>query len=107
MLQGVLAAQRRVLGRAHPDTLATAESLESVRSQMRAKQPTKKGGKTAASKERAAAAPLSPMAVAEAEARAGAAEAELLAMLELEAVGVDGESKGKAKHKAKGKASKR
>jgi hypothetical protein len=41
-------------------------------------------------KERAAAAPLSPTALAEAEARAGAAAAELLAMLELEEAGVDG-----------------
>ena len=109
MLQSMLAAQRRVLGSAHPDTLATAESLESVRSRMRAKQPTKKGAKAAARKERVAAAPLSPTALAEAEARAAAAEAELLAMLELEEAGVDGESKstGKAKNKAKGKASKR
>ena len=100
MLQGALAARRRVLGSAHPDTLAAAESLESLRSQMRAKQPTKKGAKAVARKALAAAAPLSPTALAEAEARAGAAEAELLAMLELEEAGVDGESKGKAKGKA-------
>jgi hypothetical protein len=74
---------------------------------MRAKQPTKKGSKAAALKERAAAAPLSPMALAEAEARAWAAEAELLAMLELEEAGVDGELKGESKGKAKGKAGKR
>ena len=101
----MLAARRRVLGSAHPDTLATAESLESVRSEMRAEQPTKKGAKAAAHEERAAVAPLSPTALAEAEARAGAAEAELLTMLELEeAGGVDGESKGKAQGKAQGKA---
>jgi tetratricopeptide (TPR) repeat protein len=107
MLQAVLAAFRRVLGSAHPNTLATAESLESLRSRMRAKQPTKRGDKAAARKERAAASPLSPTALAEAEARAGLAEAELLAMLELEEARVDGESRGKAKGKAKGKASKR
>jgi hypothetical protein len=65
-----------VLESALPDTLATAECLESVQSEMRAKQPTKKGVKAAARKERAAAAPLSPTALAEVEARA--AEAELL-----------------------------
>jgi hypothetical protein len=70
---------------------------------MRVTQPTKKGAKAAARKERTAAAPLSPTALAEAEARARAAAAELLAMLELEEAGVDGASKGKAK----GKASKR
>ena len=107
MPQAALAARRRVLGSAHPGTLATAESLEVVRSAMRAKQPTKKGAKAVAHKERAAAAPLSPTALAEAEARAGAAEAELLAMLEVEEAGVDGESKCKAKGKAKGKGSKR
>jgi hypothetical protein len=107
MLLLVLAARRRVLGSAHPDTLAIAEFLEVVRSAMRATQPTKKGAKAAARKERAAAAPLSPTALAEAEARAGAAEAELLAMLELEEAGVEGESKGTAKGKAKGKSSKR
>jgi hypothetical protein len=87
MLHAALATQRRVLGSAHPDTLATAEKLESVRSQMRANQPSKKGVNAAARKERAAAAPLSPTALAEAEARAAAAEAELLAMLELEEAG--------------------
>ena len=97
-----------MLGSAHPDALFTAECLESVRFEMRAKQPIKKGAKAAARKEHAAAAsPVSPMASAEAEARAAAAEAELLAMLELEEAGADGESKGKAKSKAKGKASKR
>ena len=106
MLQAALAAQRRVLGSAHPDTLATVESLEFVRSRMRAKQPTKKGAKAAVRKERAAAAPLSPMALAEAEARAAEAEAELLAMLELEVAGPAGASSS-AKGKAKGKASKR
>jgi len=74
-----------------------------VRSEMRAKQPTKKGAKAAARKERTAATPLSPTALAEAEVRAGAAEAELLAMLELEEAGVEGKAKGKAK----GTASKR
>ena len=107
MLQAAFAAQRRVLGNAHPNTLATARWLESVRSEMRVKKPTKKGAKAAARKELTAAPPLSPTALAEAEARAGAAEAELLAMLELEEVGVDAESKGNAKGKAKGKASKR
>ena len=107
MLQAALAARRRVLGNAHPDTLASAEDLESARSAMRATQPTKKGAKAAAHKERAAAAPLSPTALAEAEARAAAAAAELLAMLELEEAGADGRSKGKTKGKAKGKASKR
>ncbi len=74
---------------------------------MRAKPPTKKGVKAGARKERAAAAPLSPTALA--EARAAAAEAELLAMLELEEAGVvvDGKSTGKAKGKAKCKASRR
>ena len=108
MLHAALAACRRVLGSAHPDTLATAESLEVVRSEMRAKQPTKKGAKAAARKERTAAAPLSPTALAEAEARAGAAEAELLAMLELEEAGSGGAlASSSAKGKAKGKASKR
>ena len=110
MLQAALAARRRVLGSAHPNTLATAKSLESVRSKMRAKQPAKKGVKAAARKERAVAAPLSPTALAEAEARAGAAEAELLAMLELEEAGADdawgsGRQNDKAKGKPKGKGS--
>jgi hypothetical protein len=87
MLQAALAAQRRVLGSAHPDTLATARYLESVQWHMRAKHPTKKGVKAAARKERAAASPLSPTALAEAEAMVAATEAELLAMLELEEVG--------------------
>jgi uncharacterized protein (DUF2267 family) len=103
MLQAVLVARRRVLGSAHPDTLATAQRVESVRSEMHATQPTKKGVKAAARKERAAAPPLSPTALAEAGARAAAAEAELLAMLELEEAGADGGPKGKAK----GKVSKR
>jgi hypothetical protein len=76
ILQAALVARRRVLGSAHPHTLATAGFYEKVRSLMRAKQPTKKGAKAAARKERAAAAPLSPTALAEAEAEAGAAEAE-------------------------------
>jgi hypothetical protein len=47
-----------VPGSAHPDTLATADRLELLRSEMRGKQPTKKGAKAAARKEpeRAAAA---------------------------------------------------
>jgi hypothetical protein len=87
--QAAFAALRRVLGSAHPDTLATAEDLESMRSEMRATQPTKKGPKAAARKERAAAPTLSAAAtaLAEAEARAAAAEAGLLAMLELEEAG--------------------
>jgi hypothetical protein len=108
LLQAALAACRPVLGSAHPHTPAAAESLDFVRSKLRAKQPTKKGVEAAARKERAAAAPLSPTALAEAEARAGAAEAELLAMLELGELGVDGKSKGNLKatgSKAKGKAS--
>jgi hypothetical protein len=63
MLRAALAARRRVLGSAHPATLATAKDLESVRSVMRAKQPTKKGAKAVARKLRAAAAPLSPTAL--------------------------------------------
>ena len=96
-------AQQRVLGSTHPDTLAT---LEFLRSEMRAKQPTKKGAKAAARKDLTAAVPFSPTALVEAEARAAAAEAELLAMLELEEVGSAGASSS-AKGKAKGKASKR
>jgi hypothetical protein len=110
MLQATLAACRRVLGSAHPNTLATAECLESVRSELRTKQPSKHGVKAAARNERAAASLLSPMALAEAEARAGAAESELLAMLELEeaeAGGASSSNKGKAKGKMKGKASRR
>ena len=107
MLQAKLAAQRRVPGSAHPDTLSTVRSLEFVRSKMRAKQPTKKGVKAAARKECAATAPLCPTALAEAKAGAAEAEAELLAMLELEEAGADGKLKGKAKSKAKSKASKR
>ena len=77
MRQAALAGQQRVLGSAHP----TEERLKGVRSRMRAKQPTVKA---AARKERAAASPLCPTALAEAEARAAAAESELLVMLELE-----------------------
>ena len=113
MFQATHQAQQRVLGSAHRDTLATAEflevvrkDLEFVRSEMRAKQPTKKGAKAAARKKCVAAATLSPTTLAEAEARAGAAEAELLAMLELEEVGPAGSSSS-AKGKAKGNASKR
>jgi len=72
MLQAAaLGAYRRVLGDAHPRTLAVAQSLENVRSCMRAEQPTRTGGKAAARRtERAAAPALSPTAVAEAEVRA-------------------------------------
>ena len=106
MLRAALAAQRRVLGSAHPDTLATAKTLESVRSEMRAKQPIKQGIKAAVRKERTAASPLSPMALAEAEARAAAAESELLAMLALEEAGA-GIASSSDKGKARGKASRR
>jgi hypothetical protein len=86
MLQATLEAERRVLGNTHPHTLATARSLEQVRSAItRAEQPTKTGGKAAARRiERAATPALSLTALAEAEAKARAAEAELLAMLDLE-----------------------
>ena len=107
MLRAALAVCRRVLGSAHPDTLATAESLASVQSQMRATQPTKRGGKPPARrKECAAASLLSATALAEAEVKASAAEVELLAMLELEEAGA-GDGSGSAKGKAKGKASDR
>ena len=107
MLQETLAACRRVLGSAHPDTLATAESLESVRSAMRFKQPAKHGVKAAVRKERAAVASLSPTALAEAEASASAAEAELLAMLDLEEPeagtgGGSGSAKGKLTRQSEG-----
>ncbi len=110
MLQAT--AYRRVLGSDHPDTLGAAQRLENVRSEMRAVQPTRLGGKaTARRTERAAAPALSPTALAEAEAKAGAAEAELpvLAMLDLEepeagAAGGSGAAKGSAKSSAKGKA---
>jgi hypothetical protein len=94
ILHAVLAARRRVLGSAHPDTLTAAEYLESV-SALRAKQPTKRGVKAVARKERAAGAQLSPTQLAEAEARSRAAEAELLAMLELDDPKPAGNSKGK------------
>jgi hypothetical protein len=94
ILLRTLEALRHVLGNAHPDTIATAESLENVRVSMRGK----RGGKAMArGKERAAALPPSPTALAEAEAKAIAAEAELLAMLELEEVRLAGSAKGKAK----------
>ena len=103
MLQASLEASRRALGITHPQTLLTAQSLEHVRSAMRAAQLTRTGGKAAVRRtERAAAPALSPTALAEAEARASAAEAELLAMLELEepevaaADGRSGSAKGKA-----------
>ena len=107
VLQAAWEVSRRVLGDAHPRTISYAGNLQYVRSAMHAEQPTKRGGKPAARKERTAASPLSATALAEAEAKAGAAGVELLAMLELEELGVDGKSKCKAKGKAKGKASKR
>ena len=106
VLQATLEARRRVLGNAHPDTLATAQSLEQVRSEMRAVQPTKTGSKAVARRiERAATPALSPTAMAEAEVRAMAAELELLAMLDREepeagAAGRSGSAKGKAKGRA-------
>ena len=70
MLQATLEARRHVLGNTHPHTLATARSLEQVRSAiLRAEEPNTKGGKAAARRiERAAAPALSPTALAEAEA---------------------------------------
>ena len=116
LLQATLEAYRRVLGIDHPDTLRTAQSLENVRSAMRAEEPTTKGGKAATRRiERASAPALSPTALAEAEAKAWAAVAELLAMLDLEepAAGAGGRSgspkgktRGNAKDKAKGKGGK-
>jgi hypothetical protein len=109
MLEAALEALRRVLGDANPKTLSAAQSLEHVRSDMRAGQPTSTGGKAATrSNQRAAAPAISPTALAEAAASASAAEAELLAMLDLEELeagardGSSGKSKGKAKGKAKG-----
>jgi hypothetical protein len=96
---------RRVLGAAHPLTVAVADSLETTQSN-RAEQPTRRGGKPAARRtECAAVAPRSATALAEAEAKARVAEAELLAMLELEDEGAAsrGSAKGKPKGKAKGK----
>ena len=109
MLQASLEACRRVLGNTHPNTLATAQDLENVRSAMRAKQPTTTSGQAAARRaERAAAPAMSPTELVEAEARARAAEAELLAMLDLEApeAAAQGGSSGKGKGKAKGRAPK-
>ncbi len=65
MLQDVLEARKRVLGIDHPHTLATAESLESVRSKLSAapRKPSKKGANAAA---RAAS---SPTSLADAEQR--------------------------------------
>ena len=85
MLQAALAARRLVLGSAHPDTLATVESLISMRSEMCATQPTMKGAKAAALQgARGRSTALSDGAGG---ARAGA---ELLALLELEEAGADG-----------------
>jgi hypothetical protein len=114
MLQVTLEARRRVLGSADPATLLAEEWLEHVRSSMRAEQPAKKAGKSAARRnERASAPALSSTALAEAEARASAAELELLAMLDLEepeaaaAHGRSGSAKSKTGGKAKGKGGKR
>jgi hypothetical protein len=110
MLQATLEARRQLLGIDHPSTLATARSLEHVRSAiLRPEQPTKTGGKAAARRtERAAAPALSPTALAEAEAKARAAEAELLAMLDLEEPKAGaGARSGSAKGKAKGPGDKR
>jgi hypothetical protein len=108
-LEATLDALRRVLGDVHPWTLNAAMILERVRSALRAEQPTKTSGKAAARRnERAAAAPLSPTALAEAAARASAAEAELLAMLDLEEPEVGaGSGSGSAKGKPKGQRGKR
>ncbi len=110
MLQAALEAYRRVLGDAHPRTLVVAQSLENVRSAMRAEQPTRTAGKAAARcTERAAAPSLSPTALAEAETRARAAEAELLAMLDLEepqaGAGSGSAGKGRGNLKVQGRAS--
>ena len=71
MLEFALQASRRVLGSAHPDTVETKQHLETVRPDMRAKQPTKRGGNatarhTAQHKERVPGVALSPTAQAEA-----------------------------------------
>ena len=103
MLQATLESLERILGPAHwhPSTVQIASNLDhDVQSEMHPKPPIKRGGKAAAlRKERVAAAPLSPTALAEAEARPGAlaAEEELLAMLELPVEeGIAGSGKGKA-----------
>ncbi|MEI6162120.1 MAG: MFS transporter [Roseococcus sp.] len=110
MLQATLEAYRRVLGDTQPDTVFVAQSLENVRSCMRAEQPTRTVRKAAVRRtDRAATPALSPTALAEAETRARAAEAELLAMLDLEepeAGAGSGSGKGKGKGKAKGRAPK-
>jgi len=109
MLQATLQVRRRLLGNAHPHTLATEQWLEDVRRLMPAAQPTRTAGKAAARRnERVASPALSPAALAEAEARARVAEAELLAMLDLEEPEVEaGGRSGLAKGKVKGKAGKR
>jgi hypothetical protein len=108
MLHATLEAYRRVLGDAHPRTLGVAESLENVRSCMRAEQPTRTVRKAAVRRtDRAALPALSPTALAESEARARAAEAELLAMLDLEEPEAEaraGSDPGKANGVAKGQA---
>ncbi len=94
--------RRRVLGSAHPDTLANEEALACTQSAMRATPPSKRGSKAAARTDLATATVLSAAALAEAEVRARAAEQELLAMLALDETGASGSAKGKAKGK-KGK----
>jgi hypothetical protein len=104
-LQLVLAARLRVLGSAHPQTLAAADSLEDVRSAMRSER-TKRGGKATARQERSVAPALSVNELAEAKARV--AEAELLAMLELDEAaraGAGGSAKGKPGRGKRGKRS--
>ena len=68
VLQATLEARRRVLGNAHPDTLSIAQSLDDLPSKapdMRAEQPTRKGGSFLARRgERAAAPALSAPALA-------------------------------------------
>jgi hypothetical protein len=113
MLHATYEVCLRVLGGAHPDTVGTAQTLEKVRSRMRAVQPTKKGGQVAARRnERAAVPVLSATAQAEAEVRARAAEVELLAMLDLDEPEVgarsgSGSARGSAKSKANDRRGKR
>ena len=109
-LEALLHACQRDFGKAHRETLVTAQCLETVRSgvEMHAEQPSERGGKVAAwRKECAARSSLSPTAIVEAEAQAKAAEADLLAMLELEEAGVQGTSKSNGTRKPKGGKGKR
>jgi hypothetical protein len=73
ILHDVLAARRRVLGSAHPDTLSTVNCLESVHAkQTKPREPVRSKSK----REKSTVAPLSPTHLADAEARSRAAEAE-------------------------------